>query len=113
MGASEEHLFDIGRWSGRVIDSKFPVVGRSGRLSPLQLLRTFLASGLGSLGVRPLGFGFPTGAVKWDELDTAFIERQRMAEVHNGIVRAGERQVSWNHSSRSYGVPGWRYGIGD
>ena len=29
----------------------------------------------------------------WDELDAAFIESQRVAEVRNGIVRTAERQV--------------------
>ena len=32
-----------------------------------------------------------TGAEGRDELDAAFVERQRMAEVQNGMVRVGER----------------------
>ena len=34
----------------------------------------------------------PSNSTKgWDELDAAFVERQRMAEVQNGVVRVGER----------------------
>ena len=32
-----------------------------------------------------------TSTEGWDELDAAFVERQRMAEVQNGVVRVGER----------------------
>jgi len=63
----------------------------------------------GSLGVLLLWLGFTTGAKGGDELDTVLVESQGMTEVHNGIVRAGERQVFWNQSDRLHGVPMRRY----
>ena len=94
MGASEEHLFNVGLLPGHGIDVEFVLVGLSRPLSSFHLIVTILANGhtlFGNLGVCPLWLGFSTGAEGWDELDTTFIERQRMAEVGNGIVRAGER----------------------
>jgi hypothetical protein len=49
--------------------------------------------------------GFSAGAEGWNELDTAFVESQRMAEVNDGIVRAGEWQVFWDQADRLHGVP--------
>ena len=59
---------------------------------------------LGRLPGRPL----PIGGEGWHELDTMFVESQRMTEVHNGIVRPGEWRRSLKQSSRFNGVPGRR-----
>ena len=71
-------------------------------------MSTVLASDLavlGNLGFSPPGLGLSPSTERWDELDTAFVESQSMAEVLNGIVGTGEWQVLWNQSNRLHGVP--------
>lgn len=116
VDAGEEYLFDVGLWPGHGIDMKFILVRLSRPLPSFDLIWTILTGGLalfGDLGVCPLGFGLSAGAEGWYELDTVFIESQCMAEVHNGIVRAGEWQVFWNQPDRLHGVPTWGYETGD
>ena len=108
MGADEEHLYHVGFLSAHGVDTIFEFGRLSRPLAPVHLMGGALTSDLavfGNLGVCPLGFVTPAGAKGWDELDTAFVKSQSMAEVHNGIVRTRERQVFRNQSDRLHGVP--------
>jgi hypothetical protein len=110
VGTGEEYLFDIGLLPSHGINMVFVRVGgTSGCLSTFDLVVAVLALGvIGNFGVRPLELGLSTGTEGGDELDTALVESQRMAEVYNGIVRAGEWQVFGNQSDGLHGVPTWR-----
>ena len=108
MSAGEEHLFDVSHWPGNFIEFTFEL-RLFGSLWSLDIVMDILTIYLENLGVCPLVLGYFTGAVVWDILDTAFV--QRMAEGQNGVIRTGEWQVSWKKSDRSYGVPGRRYGM--
>ena len=90
MGTGEEYFFDIGLLPSHGINMGFVRVGGTSRcLSTLDLIVAMLAVGvIRNFGVRPLEFGLSTGTEGGDELDTAFVQGQRMAEMHNGIVRA-------------------------
>ena len=108
MSAGEEDLFNVGFLPAHGVDMVFELRRLSRQLSSLDLMSAVLASDLavfGNLGVCPLGLGLSPGAERWDELDTAFVESQSMAEVQNGVVRTGEWQVLWNQSDRLHGVP--------
>ena len=88
VGAGEEHLFDVGRWSGRTIDSMFVIRRPSVRLSSHRLI-AILANGLvvfGNLGVGFLVVRDSTCAEGWHELDTVFVKSQCMPEVQNCVV---------------------------
>lgn len=101
MGASKEYLFNVG-----FIVNYFPDI--TGAL-PRPNLRINIHSNdlgrFGNLGVFSLDLDASTGAEQWQELGTAFIESQRMAEVQNSTVRAGEWQVIVQESNGLYGVP--------
>jgi len=108
VGTGEEYLLNVGLYSGHGIDMKFIFIRISTRLLPSFHLMTARAGGLAgfrNLGVGLLGLGFSAGAEGWDELYATFVEGQRMTEVHDGIVRAGEWQVFWNQADRLDGVP--------
>ena len=90
---------------------KFVFVRLSGPLSSFHLVILVIAvltgsdAMFGNLGLCPLCLGFSTGAEGWNELDTVFVESQRMSEVDDGIVRTGEWQVFWNQADGLDGVP--------
>ena len=94
MSAGEEHLFNVGLLLGHSFDIEFT---RARQLSTSDFVMTVLANGLvvfRVLGLCPLLLlGVFASAEGWDELDAAFIESQRVAEVRNGIVRTAERQM--------------------
>ena len=94
MSAGEEHLFDVSHRPGDFIEFVFKL-SLFGNLS-LDSVTSILVDCLGNLGVCPLVIRYLSGAEEWDELDAVFVESQRMAEVQNGVVRAGEWQVFWN-----------------
>lgn len=107
VGTGEEYFLNVGLWPGHGIDMKFIFIRISGLLPSFHLM-TARAGGLAgfrSLGAGLFGLGFSAGTEGWDELYAAFVEGQRMTEVHNGIVRAGEWQVFWNQADRLDGVP--------
>ena len=115
VGPDEEYLFDVGDLPGHLVDTSLELgrVSRPG--SPFNLMMTVLGNGLavfGNCSICPLMLGCSAGAEGWDELDTTFVQGQSMAEMHNGIVRARERQVLWNQSDRVHCVPTWRCEMG-
>ena len=117
VDAGEEHLFNIGLRPGHGIDFKFVLERPLGHFSfMMAIVLAILVDDLTGFG-NILAFlpvlGLSTGAEGWDELDATFVERQRVAEVQNGVIRAGERQVFRNQANRLYGIPARRYGVGD
>jgi hypothetical protein len=107
VSAGEEYLLDVGRWPGQFIDAIFVPLRPVRSLSSFELVMAMFADGvarIGNLGVDRVLFMF-YGAKEWEELDTMLVESQGMAEMDDGIVRAREWQVFWNHSDRLHGVP--------
>jgi hypothetical protein len=66
VGTGEEHLFDVGTNHIQAIESIFVLVNLAVRLIEESTVK------------------------RWDELDTALVESQRVAETGDGIVRIGE-----------------------
>ena len=92
MDAGEEHFFNVGLRSSQSIDSNFVLgLGHCWFLNLATPITTTLGDGFAIFGNIAAALGPSAGAEGWDEFDTAFIERQCMAEVRNYIVRAAER----------------------
>jgi len=111
MSASEEYLLDV---------SLCPILGIHLRFVIANICSTRMKGVLAvvpamsrSSGVFPILPGFPAGAEKWSELDTALVERQRMTGEQNSVVRAGEWHVSLDQPNRVHGVPAGRYEVGN
>jgi hypothetical protein len=83
VGAGKEYLLNVGIWPGHIVHVVFVVI--SGQRSS-----SFSGRGCSAVEER-------------DEFDTVLVEGQRVAEVHDGVVRSGKGQVPWYQSDRLHG----------
>ena len=117
VDAGEEHLFNVGLRPGHGIDFEFVLERPLGHFSFMMVVMVAILVDDPTVFGNILAFlpvlGLSTGTEGWDELDATFVERQRVSEVQNGVVRTGERQVFRNQANGLYGIPARRYGVGD
>ena len=94
MGAGEEYLLNVSLFPEHGIATAFELPVGVG-ISPLNCAVCLLVHRIHMLvlGVCVVVLGFSALVEGRDELDTAFVQSQRMAEDLNGIVRSAKGQV--------------------